>query len=297
MDNLDYKILVPTDFSDQSNYALHQAIHLAQIVKGKVILLYILQEKKGILGKIFNSEQEKIFNKMVGEKLKEEAKCFSEKHSITVETKLLHSTSIHGSIVEYAEEIQASIVVMGKGATYSDGKEVDSIGSNTSRVLRNSKIPVITISNPNHCLGCNSILLPLDLTKETRQKVSMAIQFAKMFNSKISVISGLWDKDQEYVVKQINAQMKQVVKFIKQQGIEATGEIIEPSKGVKGLIPILLKYIDEHPDLDLAIIMTQQENEITDFFIGSSATAFIRKAKLPVLSIIPRQLDSVIIGM
>ena len=297
MDKLNYKILVPTDFSDQSNYALHQAIHLAQIVQGKVVLLYVLQEKKGILGKMFNSEQEKVFNSMVQEKLKEEAKCFSEKHSIEVDTKLMHSTSIHGSIVDYAEEIQASIIVMGKGATYKNDIEVDSIGSNTSRVLRNSKIPVITISNSNHCLGCNSILLPLDLTKETRQKVSMAIQFAKMFGSKISVISGLWDKDQEYVVKQINAQMTQVVKFIKQQGIEATGEIIEPSKGIKGLIPILMNYMDEHTDLDLAIIMTQQENDITDFFIGSSATAFIRKAKLPVLSIIPRQLDNVIVGM
>jgi nucleotide-binding universal stress UspA family protein len=296
MEKAEYKILVPTDFSDQSNYALHQAIHLAQIVDGKIVLLFVLQEKKGILGKLFNSEQEKVFNTMVEEKLIEQAKEFTKDHEIEISTKLLHSTSVQTSIVEYADEIQASIIVMGKGAIYKDGNEIPSIGSNTARVLRNSKIPVITISNAKHCLGCNNILLPLDLSKETRQKVSWAIQFAKLFGSKINVVSGLWD-DSEYIVKQINAQMNQVVKFIKQQGIEATGEIITPINGQKGLIPILMQYIEEHSEMDLAIIMTQQEDDFTEFFMGSAASAFIRQAKIPVLSIIPRQLDKVIVGM
>jgi len=292
-----YKILVPTDFSNQSNYALHQALHLSQIVDGEIVLLYVLHEKKGILGKIFNSEQKDSFNDLILSKLKEQSDAIAEKHSIKVDTELLHSTSISSKIVEYADKIQASVIVMGKGALMIHGAEVDGIGSNTSRVLRNSKIPVITVSNSQHSMGCNHILLPLDLTKETRQKVSWGIQFAKLFNSKIHVISGLWDTDKDYVVNKINAQMKQVVSFIKKQGIEVVSEIIVPEKGKEGVVSVISSYVEKHPEIDLTIIMTQQEDDFTEFFIGSEATSFIRGAKCPVLSVVPRKLDEVILEL
>jgi nucleotide-binding universal stress UspA family protein len=99
------------------------------------------------------------------------------------------------------------------------------------------------------------------------------------------------------VVQTLTAQMNQVVKFIAQQGIEVRGEIIEATEGEKALNPILQRYIKNNPSIDLAIIMTQQEDDFTDFFIGSSASAFIRETNIPVLSIIPRQLDNVIIGL
>ncbi len=297
MIKVSYKILVPTDFSEQSNYALHQALHLSQIVKGEIVLLYVLQEKKGILGKMYNKEQKDSFSELINSKLKEQSESISSKHNVKVSAVLLHSTSISGKIVDYANKINASIIVMGKGALTIDGNEEDGIGSNTSRVIRNSKIPIITISNSHHSMGCNHILLPLDLSKETRQKVSWGIQFARLFNSKIHVISGLWNTDNEFIVNKINAQMKQVVSFIKKQGLEVSGEIIIPEKGKEGVVNIVSDYVDKHSEIDLTIIMTQQEDDFTEFFIGSEATSFIRSAKCPVLSVIPRKLDDIIIGM
>jgi len=297
MNKVVYKILVPTDFSDQSNYALHQALHLAQIVSGEIVLLYVLQEKKGILGKIFNKEQKDSFGDLIKSKLKEQSDSISEKHGIKVDTELLYSTGISSKIVEYSKQIQASIIVMGKGAIMIHGAEVDGIGSNTSRVLRNSKIPVITVSNSHHSMGCNHILLPLDLSKETRQKVSWGIQFAKLFNSKIHVVSGLWDTDKVFVVNKINAQMKQVVSFVKKQGIDVVSEIIVPEKGKEGIVSVISSYVEKHPEIDLTIIMTQQEDDFTEFFIGSEATSYIMRAKCPVLSVVPRKLDEVVLGL
>ena len=296
MKNTEFKILVPTDFSDQSNFALHQAIHLAESIKAKVELLYVLQEKKGILGSIFANQQEQSFHNIIEEKLKEQSLLFSQKHKIEVSYKLIHSSSIHTSIVEYSVESKASLIVMGKGSIYDNGVELSSIGSNTSKVVRRSKIPVITIGNDGHKTGINSILLPLDLTKETRQKVSWGLKIAKLFDAKINVISGLWDKDSEYITSKLQTQMKQVVKFIKSQNVECTGEIIESDKD-KSLTPIVTKYIAAHPELSLTVIMTQQEDNMTEFFIGSSATSFIRAVKIPVLSVIPRELDEVVFGM
>ncbi len=296
MKNNEFKILVPTDFSDQSNFALHQAIHLAEAIKANIELLYVLQEKKGILGSIFNNHQEKAFDTLIEEKLKEQSVLFTQKHKIEVSYKLVHSTSIHTSIIEHSAKSKASLIVMGKGSIYENGVELSSIGSNTSKVVRRSPIPVITVGNDGHKTGINSILLPLDLSKETRQKVSWGIKIAKLFDAKINVISGLWDKDSEYVSSKLQTQMKQVVTFIKSKNIECCGEVIESDEDTS-LTPIVTKFIATHPELSLAVIMTQQEDNMTEFFIGSSATSFIREVKIPVLSVIPRELDAVVIGM
>ena len=48
-------------------------------------------------------------------------------------------------------------------------------------MVRESKHPVITIRGKVHRDGCKTILLPLDLTKETREKVNKAIELAKIF--------------------------------------------------------------------------------------------------------------------
>lgn len=295
MSTKNYKVLVPTDFSEQSNSALHEAIHLSRIVKGEVALLYVFQEKKGILGKLFNSHQQDSFDGLVKEKLNEQAKAIAEKHDIKVECYLRYSTSVHGEIINFAEEINASIIVMGKGAVIENGVEKPSIGSNTSRVLRSSKVPVITIGTGDYTMGFKNILLPLDLTKETRQKVSWAIQYAKLFGASIHVVSAIWEET-DFVVSQINAQMKQVLAFVNKQNINVVSEIIRPTDGSSNLINILAKYMEEHIELDLAIIMTQQEDDFTKLFVGSAATSFIRESKIPVMSIIPRKLDDVIVG-
>lgn len=296
MNKSDFKILVPTDFSDQSNFALHQAIHLAEAIKANIELLYVLQEKKGIIESIFNSQRDQAFDSLIEEKLAEQSNLFSTTHKIDVSHKLIHSTSIHTAIIEYSLQTNASLIVMGKGSIYENEVELSSIGSNTSKVVRRSKIPVITIGNDGHKTGINSILLPLDLSKETRQKVSWGIKIAKLFGTKIHVISGLWDKDSEYITSKLQSQMAQVVTFIKSKNIECEGEIIE-SNTVKGLTPIVSEYINSHPELSLAVIMTQQEDNMTEFFIGSSATSFIREVKIPVLSVIPRELDKIVYGM
>jgi nucleotide-binding universal stress UspA family protein len=184
---------------------------------------------------------------------------------------------------------------MGKGSLVIDDEEKPSIGSITSRILRTSKIPVITIGGKKLRLGFKNILLPLDLTKETRQKVSWAIQFAKLFNAEIQVVSSIWE-NKDFVVTQINSQMKQVVSFISKQGVKVKGEIIRPKDGDTNLRSILNKYIKEHDEIDLAIIMTQQEDDFTHLFVGSSATSFISESKIPVMSIVPRKLDDIVVG-
>jgi nucleotide-binding universal stress UspA family protein len=153
------------------------------------------------------------------------------------------------------------------------------------RVVRESHKPVITIKGKHHRKGCQNIILPLDLTKETKEKVTKAIEFAKRFGSIIRVVSVLLTND-EFVVNRLTRQLDQVKKYIEEQGVDCTAEIVRDTKGGQSLSESVIDYANKAKG-DLIMIMTQQEEDFTDFFIGSSAQGIINESDIPVLSIIP----------
>jgi len=72
--------------------------------------------------------------------------------------------------------------------------------------------------------------------------------------------------------------------------IKCETEIVEIAGGQTDLGPTILDYANKQGDIDLIIIMTQQENRLTEFFIGSAAQQIIRQSEIPVMSIIPKDL-------
>jgi hypothetical protein len=45
------------------------------------------------------------------------------------------------------------------------------------------------------------------------------------------------------------------------------------------------------------MIMTQQEMNFSEYFVGSHASEMIRKAQVPVMSVIPRDMGEIVLGM
>jgi nucleotide-binding universal stress UspA family protein len=90
----------------------------------------------------------------------------------------------------------------------------------------------------------------------------------------------------EFVVNRLTRQLDQVKKFIEEQGVDCTAEIVRDTKGGQSLSESVIDYANKSKG-DLIMIMTQQEEDFTDFFIGSSAQGIINESDIPVLSIIP----------
>jgi nucleotide-binding universal stress UspA family protein len=155
------------------------------------------------------------------------------------------------------------------------------LGSNASRVVKEAECPVITIKGKEHRFGIKHILLPLDLTKETKEKVSRAINLAHMFGSIIHVIS-IIESDDEFIMNKLTRQMNQVENFITAAGLNCTSEFIKDSNVVDEILKTAKKV-----EADLIMIMTQQEVGFTDLFISSAAQEIINNSEIPVLSIRP----------
>jgi nucleotide-binding universal stress UspA family protein len=285
-------ILVPYDFNRQSELALEQAVNLARHTKSKIILLYVT-ELPGFLNSFFSDEHDEELLEKVNDHLDSVAARVSLRSGIDIEASI-QKGRIYTTINKIADELGVNYIVMGTRST--DGADLEHkrmLGANTSRVIRAASCPVITISGDSHYDGCRSILLPLDLTKETKQKVGWALEFARIYGSKIRAVSALWSLNDPEIISKLNMQMNQVRKFIQDAGIECESEIIESPKGEKTHVPAILDYARSKGDVDLIVIMTQQEFSIVEFFVGSHAQEFLRNSEIPVVSIVPKELGFV----
>jgi nucleotide-binding universal stress UspA family protein len=282
-------LLVAVDFNDQSMVAMRQSFNMARLLNNEIILLYVL-EQADISNTLFSREQDVGILSTINGKLENTAAEISSTHGLKT-TPLLRKGKVHSTILRTAADYNSRFIFMGTNDTAKAGLlEKNLLGSNTSKVIRQSKVPVISINGEHHYDGCRSILLPLDLTKETRQKVTHAIEMARLFDATIKVMSVLWDKNDKEASMQLERQMAQVKKFIADASIKIHAEILSVEGGQRELVPTIFDYADKQGDVDLIMIMTQQENRLVEFFIGSAAQQIIRQSKIPVMSIIPKEL-------
>lgn len=283
------KILVPVDFEAQSLIALEQSFNLARLMPAEIVLLYVYQQPSGFAG-IFgnNDDNDRLYK--IQEKLEELAGKVENEKGIKASA-LIEKGKVYSKILEMSEKLPADFIIMGTHSQpLTDGEVEGVLGANSSRVIRSSKCPVITINGAHHYKGCRNILLPLDLTNETRQKVTYAIELAKLFGSGIKVVSALIGKNDASSVFKLQHQLDQVFHFISDAGVNCAAEIIEEAGSDKMMVPSIISYAEKHGDIDLIVIMTQQEPGIIEYFVGSHAQEFIRLSTIPVMSIVPKQL-------
>ena len=277
-------ILVAVDFSDKSLLAIEQAIGFSKILNTSITLIHIVEENNMLIKLMFEGRTEKMIE-MLSTKLEELAEDYRKISNHTIHT-VVEKGKIYNKIADFASEALASFVIIGKNSSeLSDDKQY--IGANTSRIVRLTRCPVITCSGASILKDdCRVIVLPLDLTKETTQKINKAIEIGKLFGATIKVVSALNTDDPE-ISAQLKKQMSEVKSYIEDRNVYCTTTTVKDDFGTSAsLSSLLLDYCDS-VHADLILIMTQQESNWVKYFVGSSAQEILRNAQIPVLSIIP----------
>ncbi len=285
MSEIANNILIPVDFNEVSLIAIEQSYNLARLLNLSLVLLYVHEEPNFIRG-LFSDDEFKKRKDLILSRLDDLAKKAEQDGGITTKTMVVEGR-VYDEINRMAAQLHSKFIVMGTRGALEEKKMV---GANTSRIIRSAPCPVITINSKHNHKGCRSILLPLDLTQETRQKVTKAIEIALLFNAEVKVMSALWSKHNEVIHNQLLRQLKQAQDFITAAGVKCSAELVESTGSEKSLVPIILRYAKEQGDIDLIIIMTQQEMAIVEFFLSSSAQEVIRTSEIPVMSVVPKEL-------
>jgi len=276
------KILVPIGFSAQSMIALGQAFNLAKIKKSEVVLLSVVEEQS-IMQSLFLDDKSHELQLKVNQNLQEIGVEYGEKYGVHVET-LVSKGKVYNQINEVAEMISADLIVMGTDGSTGKAKKI--MGSNAERVVRLAHCPVITIKGKDHRVGCDNIILPLDLEKQTKEKVTYALEYARYWDSTIRLVSVVLRDNQE-VRKKLIKNINQVKKFITDAGVKCTAELIEGEKK-QNLGDFVFEY-EKRFDADLIMIMTKKEELTLSNNISVTARYIINNSEIPVMSIRPKE--------
>lgn len=258
-------ILVPTDFTKVAECALSHALKLAEGYNSEVILLHVLSKQEDL---------EAVKTKIVA--LAESTTKSSGIHVSGV----VRVGNIFDDIGEAASEMSAKIIVMG---THGAKGMQRLTGSYALKVITNSTVPFIIVQDKGiKDTGYDDIVVPLDLAKETKQKLKFASEIAKHFNSKIHLI--VPNESDEYFVNQLKRNIIFAKKYLAENGINSSTKVAESSNFVKEVV----KYASSI-DADLISIMNLQNDGITGLFGGGSEQQLItNEAKIPVMCVNPR---------
>ncbi|MGV6829181.1 MAG: universal stress protein [Flavobacteriales bacterium] len=170
------KILVPTDFSKQAENAIKVAIQLAKKHNSLIYVLHSLDMPLHI-GTSGDSQgmPESLYFIKLAENQFEELKEKPFLKGINILDGIGHN-EIFEDINETVEKNNIDLIVMGSHGV--SGFQEMFIGSNTEKVVRTAKIPVLVIKNEHQNFEIQNFAFATDFSHDTLKTVKKAHDFA-----------------------------------------------------------------------------------------------------------------------
>ncbi|MCF8258662.1 MAG: universal stress protein [Flavobacteriales bacterium] len=274
------RIIVPTDYSATASVALDHAIDMAKKFGASLALIHVLEE--GAYAGIFSPSEktEYVLREKAQLHLQEEANKLEKKHGIHVSQEV-RSGRIYDQIIEATKEADGDLIIMGTHGVA--GWAEFFVGSNAFRVVTQSACPVLSIQGYTKGHGFKHIILPLDRTPETRQKVRYAAALAKKYGSTIHLGAMLLEDTPE-IRFDFEKKVKQITDYLDREEIAHEENILIG----ENLATMAMNYAESKKG-DLMVIMTEQEYNLTGFLVGPYAQQIVNHCRIPVLSISPEE--------
>lgn len=276
------KILIPIDFSETSMLAIEHAGFTAQLFKADLVLLHVIEkhwEQFSIIAPELRISTPTELMNSIENKLAGVASDILKKYGVKT-MHVISNGNIFNEILSVSKEHNVDLVVMGTHGT--SGVVEFFIGSNTFKMVTQSECPVISVQSHAKKLGFTNILLPIDDSAHSRQKVNHAIVIAKHFASKIHIL-GLSDSDDETDRKKFEIKLDQIEEYVKKCDLTYTRKTVEGKNQSKTTYDYAKAV-----NADLIVIMTDQDEAITGRLMGTYAQQIINHSKIPVLTVQPK---------
>jgi nucleotide-binding universal stress UspA family protein len=269
------KILVPTDFSKQADYALNVATKLAKRYDSEIYLLHMLEMPVDLVDALHeNSEmpQAIFFMKLAHQKF-ESVLARESLQGITVHETVQNNKTFEG-IIESAHKHEADLIVMGSHGT--NAFEDLFVGSNTEKVVRTADIPVLVIKNEHEHFEINDIVFPCDFSDEYNKTYEEAIRFANDVHAKIHLL---------YVNTPNNFNTSEHIETMMENFAQAhdfsnyTLNIYNDTNVEKGILSFARRS-----NADIIGMSTHGKKGLAHFFNGSISEDLVNHAQRPVIT-------------
>jgi nucleotide-binding universal stress UspA family protein len=183
------RILVPIDFSKEAENAARVAAHIARKTGSEIYLVHMLElpvttVDPAEMNAISSEPQIIYFMKLAHEKFEKFISLpFFKGLKVVESVQFQHAFS---GIIAESEKSNIDLIVMGsQGAS---GLQEMFIGSNTEKVVRRSKIPVLVIKKEVDKFEVNDMIFASDFNKESKTTFQRVANFANLFDAKIHLL-------------------------------------------------------------------------------------------------------------
>ena len=274
------RIIVPIDFSDESVYGLKLAIMFGNKYGCTIEMVHVLRP---LVEQHSPSRGDEV-KKQIEQKLQDLANIYTPQLQNGAQISyIVKRGKVFQEVVNQAKAFDDAVIVCSTHG--ASGFEEFFIGSNAFRILTASTCPVITIRHGAMHGDLKRIVLPIDITADSRQKVPMSIEMAKTFDAEIHIL-GVASSQAEDIDHRIKQYVQQVADELSKHGIR---HCIEHRRG-GNVADLTIKYMEE-VNADMVAIMSEQGMSIADFVLGSYAQQMFSKSPVPVFCVTPRELS------
>jgi len=279
------KILVPTDYSEQASYALDFAYQIARKSKAEIYLVNVVDYPglstawsggMNVIGGVeppFDTLDEKFISNLL-DRSKEELKSMAKKlneHDVTIH-EIVEIGNPYFVITEKIDQEDINLVIMGsKGAS---GLEEMLIGSNTEKVVRHAKCPVITIKQKRDFTKIHKIAFASNFEGNQSHVVEELQKLQDIFSAEINLVKINTPNNFENT----RTILKQMQDFISAYNItNYTVNIYNDFMEEDGII-----YFAQDMEADMIALATHGRTGIMHLLSGSIAEDVVNHAKRPV---------------
>lgn len=265
-------IIVPIDFSEDSLAGLNLALLFSNKIRSEIRLVYV-QKKSSDYNSPGHYEEEKEwaknkFNKIIADyepKLKNESSLKS----------IIKDGKIYKEIVAQVEAHNDSMVVASTHG--ASGFEEFFMGSNAFKIISATDKPVLTTRTGQIPNDIKKIVMPLDVTIDTRQKVPATSQLARAFGAEVHIITISTSKGKR-ITDRLKAYAKQASGYLKAHEIN---HVVKHLYG-ESMVDLAVVYADSI-GADMLTIMKEQSKSLN--FMSTITHQLLNRATVPVMTL------------
>jgi|SRR5690554_545120 len=268
------RLLVPTDFSEQAENALKVAIQIAKKFDSEIFVIHSM-EMPLHLATSGNSGSlpESLFFIKLAEKHFSDLREKDYLDGIVI-NEAIGRGEIYEDIEEACEKNDIDLIVM--GSTGASGFKEMFVGSNTEKVVRTSKTPVLVIKNNHPIFEVKDFVFASDFSLSGQGALKKAQEFAEKIDAKTHLLmvntpANFKTSAEGYL------QMEEFVKGMNLQNY--TLNIYNDVSVEKGILNFA-----KHINAQLIGMGTHGRKGISHFFNGSVSEDIVNHANMPIVT-------------
>lgn len=271
------KILVPTDFSDTAEHALKVAANLARKFNSEIYLLHMLELPLQLIDPVSGSNDQNLPESIFFMKLAHQRFGNLMKEPFLKDIKIHETVLFHQAfegIIEVSEQYDCDIIIMGSHGA-SGFKEMF-IGSNTEKVVRSAKIPVLVIKGKQEDFDIENFIFATDGEEAYKHTLEIAYDFSKMIAAKFHLLF-INTPNKFLTSDEVRKRMDNFIANTKVEDYDL--HIYNDTNIERGILNFASKK-----DRSLIGISTHGRKGLAHFFNGSISEDLVHHAQMPLVT-------------